>query len=96
MDLQSETDALRRTIDEMRIKHHHDLEKKENQLRASESNFNEQPGYSEVEMQLRGINEDLVSENRVLKDKVGTLNREIDTLVRQSSAGPSTAILDAL
>jgi hypothetical protein len=30
MDLQSETDALRRTIDEMRIKHHHDLEKKEN------------------------------------------------------------------
>jgi hypothetical protein len=33
-------------------------------------------------MQLRGVNEDLVSENRVLKDKVGTLNREIDTLVR--------------
>jgi predicted RNase H-like nuclease (RuvC/YqgF family) len=47
-------------------------------------------------MQLRGANEDLLSENRSLKDKVGTLNREIDTLVRQSSAGPSTSILDAL
>merc|ERR1719272_495318 len=47
-------------------------------------------------MKLRGANEDLISENRMLKDKVGTLNREIDTLVRQSSSGPSTAILDAL
>jgi len=80
----------------MNIKHHHALDKKENQLRASESQFNEQPGYSEVEMKLRGANEDLISENRMLKDKVGTLNREIDTLVRQSSSGPSTAILDAL
>jgi hypothetical protein len=32
----------------------------------------------------------------MLKDKVGTLNREIDNLVRQSASGPPTSILDAL
>jgi len=84
MDLQSETDALRRTIDEMRISHHHDLDKKEREIRnmADSAHANDQPGYSEAEMQLRSANESLISENRMLKDKAGTLNREIDTLMR--------------
>lgn len=76
------------------IRHHHELESKEQAIRELSSNLNTvEPGYSEAEVLLRKENDAFRQETRMLRDKVADLSRDADELSRMRATGPSPSIV---
>lgn len=84
-------------MDDVMIRHHHDLEAKESTIRELSSNLNLEPaGASEAEILLRRENDAFRQETRMLRDKAADLSRDLEAYNRDRANGPSMSSIDAL
>jgi len=90
IELQTENDRLKHESQIMVVNYSRQIDTKEDAIRNLKSKINALDGDNSVEIMVRRENETIKQENRMLREKVADLSRDLD-LVQQDRQAPSVS-----
>jgi len=93
MELQTENDRIKHESAVMVQNYSRQLESKEETIRSMGQRLEASQGDQEVESIVRRENEAIKQENRMLREKVGDLSRDLDMAANDRAGG---SVVDAL